>query len=95
MLPVTWPEHSIKHTECVNVMYRAYLKQLEEQRYPNDTSDTSAGGTMVALKYVVFLGSVRENRLADRICKFLVSKLDEFNHEVAIMGEQIMVWKLS
>ncbi len=49
---------------------------------------------MVALKYVVFLGSVRENRLADRICKFNVSKLDDFNHEVSIMGEHILILTL-
>ena len=41
----------------------------------------------VALKFVVFLGTVRENNFGSRVAKFIVRKLETKGHSVKLLGE--------
>ena len=41
--------------------------------------------TMIGLNIAVFMGSVREGRVADRVTKFVVAKLKERNHLVTVV----------
>ena len=41
----------------------------------------------VALKFVVFLGTVRENNFGSRVAKFIVRKLEAKGHSVTLLGE--------
>ena len=42
-----------------------------------------------ALKFVVFLGSVRENNFGSRVAKFILRKLEAKGHSVTLLGELI------
>ena len=44
-------------------------------------------GNMSALKVILFLGSVRENRLGMRVAKFMQKQLEDTNHQVTLFGK--------
>ena len=44
-----------------------------------------------ALKFVVFLGTVRENNFGSRVAKYIVRKLEEKGHSVTLLGEVILI----
>ena len=46
----------------------------------------------MALKFVVFLGTVRENNFGSRVAKFIVRKLETKGHTVELLGEAIGRW---
>lgn len=49
-----------------------------------------------ALKFVVFLGTVRENNYGQRAAKFIVKKLTERGHDTTLLGELGAVrWEVS
>ena len=58
-------------------MYKAYLQRLQEE---NKMSANK-------LKVVLFLGSVRENRIGLRVAKFMKRKLEERNYAVEFFGK--------
>ena len=39
-----------------------------------------------ALKFVIFLGSVRDGNMGSRAAKFIVSKLEARGHQTALLG---------
>ena len=43
---------------------------------------------MSALKVILFLGSVRENRLGLRVAKFMQKQLEDTNHQVTLFGKR-------
>lgn len=61
-------------------MYRAYLKEL-------DTKNRMASSKAASkLKVIVFLGTVRENRVGLRVAKFMQKQLEKRNYEVEMFG---------
>ena len=42
---------------------------------------------MSALKVIVFLGTVRENRVGIRVANFILNHLKETNHDVELFGK--------
>ena len=42
---------------------------------------------MSALKVLVFLGTVRENRVGIRVANFILNHLKETNHDVELFGK--------
>ena len=45
------------------------------------------------LKFVVFLGTVRENNYGSRAAKFMVRKLSEKGHQVTLLGQSVHAFK--
>jgi len=57
-------------------MYRAYLSTMASK------------GAASKLKLIIFLGSTRENRLGDRVGKFVTSALKaEGKYDIEVLGE--------
>lgn len=48
---------------------------------------TTEKGTEEQMKVCLFMGSVRRQRLCDRVTKFVQNTLEESNHTVIVVGE--------
>lgn len=66
---------SIKNIKECHSMYRRYKQKIEEIQEKR----------MTKLKLVLFVGSAREGRLADRVLKFVRSRIEQ-DHELIVHG---------
>lgn len=64
-------------------MYRAYLEQLRKEEKMSNK-----------FKVVLFLGTVRENRLGLRVAKFMQKQLEERKYEVSFFDPLVMPFPL-
>lgn len=69
-------------------MYRAYLKEL-------DTKNRMASSKAASkLKAILFLGTVRENRVGLRVARFMQKQLEKRNYEVEMFGNVAVLYFL-